>query len=115
MTTFDPARTAELAARIRTGRHAAPPIPVDFAPGRPPAERIARLLLSRSHPDLQYAAVSPEAVLAALGRSHPGHRLPEVATERLRLLEAETARVALVLGYVTEAVGLAEVALGEAS
>jgi hypothetical protein len=86
-------------------------VPVDWCPGLPPAERIARLLLDQRSPDLCFHLVDPDLVRAGLARRWPGHILPDVIVRRQQLLDEQTALVRTALGYLVDATGLALVAL----
>jgi hypothetical protein len=95
----------------RNGREIANSLPTTWCPDRPPAERVARLLLNERAPELRYDLVDAETARAWLAQRWPGHVLPDVMSDRDRLLDDETVRVRVVLGYVLQVTGLAQLTL----
>ena len=86
-------------------------IPAAWCPSRPPAERIARLLLNAQQPGDRYDLVADRDVRTALATSTPGSLLQDRIDQRAGRLAAETARVQAVVDYLAQMVGLAQVEL----
>lgn len=73
----------------------------------PPAEKIAREMLTRREPSQRFDLVEDAAVRRALSSSTPGSVLQERMDRRRVVLEEETERVGAVLTYLVTEVGLA--------
>lgn len=86
-------------------------VPADWCPGRPAAERLARLLLDQRHPELCFHLGDPDEVRFTLAKVHAGHSLQDTIDRRRWLLDEQVELVHMTLGYLVDATGLALLAL----